>query len=1054
MRRLLPILAALSLAAAPPAALTPAQRATMAEREGLLRRADAEADPARKKALAWQAHQLLFHVEGTLTMRAAAIFGEWAPPPAARQNDFRERVFRINERLLGRWDHRTVDAYWAGEAIRILLEMPQARRDLLEKAFRRQAEADRLGKEGRPFEALRALQEALPWQKEALGEKHPRHPQALNNLAYAHDAAGDPRTALALLKEAVSLMGVLHGERHPQYATLLNNLASAHGTMGDHDEALRLFRRSMSIRKAVLGVRHADFANSHANLAGLHQVMGGFKAALHHFKEAVAVSKAARGERHPDHVTILSNLGTLHQEMGDFKAALTAFRQAVSMRRTLLGQRHPGYALALNNLAAAHQAMGDNAAALPLHKQALSIYKAALGERHPDYARSLHNLASHHQGTGDHAAALPLYKQALGIYKDTLGEKHPRHAISLLNLACAQRDMGGFEAARPLAEQALAVARTALGPRHPLYCNALTGLARLHALTGDEAKALPLAEEALARVGEQIRAASAFQSDRQQLAGADLLRHHLDARLSLADAGGRPASAGHALGWKGALLVRQQRRRLFLRLSGDAEARGAAARLRRVTGRLAALRLAPGTARAVLDDLEKEQDDAQAELARLSEAFREASGRRVAVEEVAAALPVGAVLVDYLFYRRSDMKAGKPRQERHLAAFVHARGKAPVRVDLGPAKAVEDASQAWRPLLLKRQGGSEAGAALKKLVWAPLAKHLEGAKVALVSPDGVLGTVAFAALPGSKEGSYLIEDVALAAVPVPSAIPAMVKPVRKEDRLPPSLLVAGGLRYEPGEGDAAAPAAEDTRSAPRSGRLAFAALPATSVEALSVRDSFERHFKGGRTTALTGGAATKAAVREALARVRYAHLATHGFFAPEAVRSAADGRADGEGKTPEGWHPLLLSGLALSDANREPKAGEEDGILTALEVSEMDLTRLELAVLSACETGLGKVAGGEGLLGMQRAFQAAGARAVIGSLWKVDDRATQRLMADFYAAAWDGRKIISRVEALRRAQVSMLRDGAKRGMVREDDKGLRRVPPYYWAGFVLSGDWR
>jgi CHAT domain-containing protein len=228
-----------------------------------------------------------------------------------------------------------------------------------------------------------------------------------------------------------------------------------------------------------------------------------------------------------------------------------------------------------------------------------------------------------------------------------------------------------------------------------------------------------------------------------------------------------------------------------------------------------------------------------------------------------------------------------------------------------------------------------------------------------------------------------------------------------------------------------------------------------------VRGSFERLFKGGEVTALTEGDATKPAVRKALANVRYAHLATHGYFAPETVKSAlSDDRRKGgfgERREPIGWNPLLLSGLALSDANRDPRPGEEDGVLTALEVSEMDLTKLELAVLSACETGLGRVAGGEGIFGMQRAFQAAGARSVVASLWKVDDRATRDLMADFYAIAWDPKKIVSRAEALRQAQLNMLREGRRRGVGKEaekiDEKG-GRLPPYYWAAFVLSGDWR
>src|SRR5213078_1602900 len=102
-----------------------------------------------------------------------------------------------------------------------------------------------------------------------------------------------------------------------------------------------------------------------------------------------------------------------------------------------------------------------------------------------------------------------------------------------------------------------------------------------------------------------------------------------------------------------------------------------------------------------------------------------------------------------------------------------------------------------------------------------------------------------------------------------------------------------------------------------------------------------------------------------------------------------------------GFHPGLLSGIVLAGANRPPQAGQDDGILTALEVAELDLGQVELATLSACETGLGEVAGGEGLLGLQRAFQVAGARSVVASLWKVDDRATQELMGAFYKAYWD-----------------------------------------------------
>jgi CHAT domain-containing protein len=116
----------------------------------------------------------------------------------------------------------------------------------------------------------------------------------------------------------------------------------------------------------------------------------------------------------------------------------------------------------------------------------------------------------------------------------------------------------------------------------------------------------------------------------------------------------------------------------------------------------------------------------------------------------------------------------------------------------------------------------------------------------------------------------------------------------------------------------------------------------------------------------------------------------------------------------------------------------------------MELRGVELVVLSACDTGLGRVAGGEGVLGLQRAFQVAGARTTVTSLWKVSDRETQQLMSRFYENLWD--KKLSKVEALRQAQLWMLREGNVRGLDLPADN--RTLPPRYWAAFVLSGDWR
>ena len=192
---------------------------------------------------------------------------------------------------------------------------------------------------------------------------------------------------------------------------------------------------------------------------------------------------------------------------------------------------------------------------------------------------------------------------------------------------------------------------------------------------------------------------------------------------------------------------------------------------------------------------------------------------------------------------------------------------------------------------------------------------------------------------------------------------------------------------------------------------------------------------------------------------------THGYFAPDELKSVLSvSRADEETislfgrEDVSGWNPGLLSGIVLAGSNQPADPRRDDGVLTALEVAALDLSGVELVTLSACETGLGETAGGEGMLGLQRSFQLAGARTTIASLWKVPDAATRALMVEFYENLWQ--KQLPAGEALRQAQLMMMLKGqaerslASRGIDPVDVEENGQVPPYYWGAFVLSGDWR
>jgi CHAT domain-containing protein len=235
------------------------------------------------------------------------------------------------------------------------------------------------------------------------------------------------------------------------------------------------------------------------------------------------------------------------------------------------------------------------------------------------------------------------------------------------------------------------------------------------------------------------------------------------------------------------------------------------------------------------------------------------------------------------------------------------------------------------------------------------------------------------------------------------------------------------------------------------GSLRFADLPGTRDEIVDVariwRDT------GDASTLLSGAQATKHAAIEALPKRRVVHLATHGFFldsrcqqlaAAPGTRAvggvvSASARAEAAGAS-----PLVLSGLALAGANNSAKRpADDDGILTAEEVASLDLTGTEWVVLSACDTGLGEIAVGEGVVGLRRAFHIAGARTVVMSLWSVEDQSTREWMRELYQARF-GRHLATS-DALRTAAMRVLSLRRARGASSH---------PFFWAAFVAAGDWR
>jgi CHAT domain-containing protein len=437
--------------------------------------------------------------------------------------------------------------------------------------------------------------------------------------------------------------------------------------------------------------------------------------------------------------------------------------------------------------------------------------------------------------------------------------------------------------------------------------------------------------------------------------------------------------------------------------------------------------------------------------------------------------------VDFLRYTRFEYDKKKPVKARakrtiRYLAFVVTRDRI-AWVDLDTAEQIETAVAEWWHAIAS---GKAIPAALpgkvRALVWDKVRRHLPtSVKTVYISPDFDLCWLPWAALPGDTPGSILLEDLAVATIPHATFLLDKLWPPEPRKNPPAEVLVVGGVRYD-AELSLPAPGGSVRRGEPLvkpGAKLGWSFLPGTLAEANGVAGAAGRRKL--TVTSIGDQKATAAAVLAALPRAKNAHLATHGFFADPSFRSVF--RLDEKDYEKAPWgeligraanSPLVMTGLVFAGANHPRTPGR--GIVTGEALIDLDLSGLDLAVLSACETGLGEVAGGEGTFGLQRAFHLAGTHNVVASLWKVPDEPTAALMALFYRNLWENKQ--SPLEALRRAQLEIHKNPGK---IPELAKGFRgkfvEVPgmgvasaikpnpdgtahPLLWAAFSLSGPGR
>src|SRR5690606_16904326 len=401
-------------------------------------------------------------------------------------------------------------------------------------------------------------------------------------------------------------------------------------------------------------------------------------------------------------------------------------------------------------------------------------------------------------------------------------------------------------------------------------------------------------------------------------------------------------------GWKGLLLRALRRQTTLAALAEDPAHADDVARLQALRAPVAA---AYRNGDPALADLTEEQERLERSLAAALPARADDAWRTHGPAGLADAPPEAAAPVD--LSRFGYWEDGWFTGWRYVA-FVTAQTGVLLRVDLGEAEPLEDAVAAWRDAVTRGQPADAETAALAEALWGPIAEALpDGTARLWVSPDGDLARVPWSALAAAHAAT-----AGLLVAQVPSARALLTLLTAPPEATGDGLLLVGGVDFGDGPG--------------------FAPLPGTEAEVAALAALAEGEALD--PTVLTGTAPTARAVSAALPAAAYAHLATHGFFYGESEAAYAATRTDvlgapGAAAAEANRNPLAESGLALAGANDGP-----GGALTAEELVGLDLSGTRLVVLSACATGRGTEVTGQGVLGLQASFTAAGVRSLLMSL--------------------------------------------------------------------------
>ncbi|MGM9507733.1 tetratricopeptide repeat protein [Larkinella sp. GY13] len=916
---------------------------------------------------------------------------------------------------------------------------------------------------GQYQEALTFATEALEIRYKNFGKEHIDYATTLNLVAVINVNLDNYKKGIGLAEESLAIVKRVAGKDSLVLASAMGNLAGIYVKTYQFEKATDLYENARIIIKSKLGQNHINYAVSLFNLAKMHVEMGQYEKVLPFYLESLSIVETSLGKLSNRYADVLFNLADFYQIIGQNEKAIPILKECLTIRERALSKLHPDYAMVLADLGLLQGYMGQDDESLHLFEDFRTLAKNI-----PDlsnsfqYTLALIKFVMLFQAYGYYEETVPVLKEALPIIVKVVGKGHPLYAETLRIIGTSYVMLGEFEKARINFEESKNILEKAVDRAHPTYISSLLRLALVYKSMEQYELAIPMILEAQQRYKVQLLQ-NVYMLNESGLVQFQEKLDFSEAVYSLGFESPKKNTVllgqnyNDALLSKGMGLMASQLLNTLLTQTKDSVTIRIDSQLRStkiILNRQLTLTL---TKQQGVDSLQRKAADLEQQLVlRLPEYGQAFTSLRIEWPQIQQALKPDEAAIEFVSFRYYHKR---PTDSTLYAALVLRPGYTqPKFVFLGEQRQFDqlltagtaspsDINGLYRGGVAETGNGSAQlgkGLALSRLIWQPLDSLLQGVKTVFVSPAGRLHQIALAALPNPADTSQRMAD-RFQIRQVGSTRVVALRTAQTEQPLAKNTLktsLYGGITYD---ADSVGLVRQTRlkevqqrlalREATRSGTWDY--LPGTQAEV----DNLRRILPATQTTYLTKETATEGSVKALSGHSpKILHIATHGFFFPDLPKPKADGIAlvsDERNRFQFSENPLLRSGLVMAGANYvwkggTPIEGVDDGILTAYELSNLNLRGTELVVLSACETGLGQVKGSEGVYGLQRAVKMAGARYLLMSLWRVSDKETAEYMTLFYQ------------NLLEKGSVPAAYDYAQ-GQMRS------RYPkePFKWAAFVL-----